>query len=551
MAPPTARADVRLAELLGVLSLAADLGMGQPMEHVLRQCLISLRLAQRLGLDEADREVVYYASLLAWVGCHVDAYEQAKWFGDDTALKADVRRVDFATAAAGPLFMLRHLGAGRPAVERARLGVTFTGDGRRAAEAMLENHWLAADALAARLGLGQRVRDSIEQTFERWDGRGVPKGTKGEEILVTSRLVTLADVVEVYHRAGGTDAAVAVARQRRGTQFDPRVVDVFTGQAASLCAGLDEVSSWDAVIGAEPALGVRLTGAEFDAALEAIADFADVKSAYTIGHSRGVADLAGAAARGFGLGDQAETLVRRAGLVHDLGRLGVPNTIWDKAGRLSHAETERVRLHPYLTERMLVCSPALAPLAAIAVQHHERLDGSGYPRGLSGGALSPEGRVLAAADFYRSRTEPRPHRPACTAGEAAAQLRAEARAGRMDAGAAAAVLAAAGHPATRRPARPADLTGREIEVLQLLACGLSNKQIAERLVISRKTASHHVEHIYAKTGTTNRALASLFAANHGLIPDPSATPADVTPGAAGTRSTGPASKGLGRCERRQ
>ena len=125
MAPPTARADVRLAELLGVLSLAADLGMGQPMEHVLRQCLISLRLAQRLGLDEADREVVYYAALLAWVGCHVDAYEQAKWFGDDMALKADVRRVDFDTAAAGPLFMLRHLGAGRPRLERARLGVAF------------------------------------------------------------------------------------------------------------------------------------------------------------------------------------------------------------------------------------------------------------------------------------------------------------------------------------------------------------------------------------------------------------------------------------------
>ena len=420
MAPPTARADIRLAELLGVLSLAADLGMGQPMEHILRQCLISLRLAQRLRLDEADREVVYYASLLAWVGCHVDAYEQAKWFGDDTALKADVRRVDFAPAAAGPLFMLRHLGAGRPAVERARLGVAFAGDGRRAAEAMLENHWLAADALAARLGLAQRIRDSVEQTFERWDGRGVPRGAKGEEILVTSRLVTLADVVEVYHRAGGTDAAVAVARQRRGTQFDPQVVDVFAGHAASLFAGLDEASTWDAVIGAEPALGVRLTGAGFDAALEAIADFADVKSPYTIGHSRGVADLAGEAARRFGLGDQAATLVRRAGLVHDLGRLGVPNTIWDKAGRLSHAETERVRLHPYLTERMLACSPALAPLAAIAVQHHERLDGSGYPRGLSGGALSPEGRVLAAADFYRSRTEPRPHRPACTAGEAAA-----------------------------------------------------------------------------------------------------------------------------------
>ena len=217
----------------------------------------------------------------------------------------------------------------------------------------------------------------------------------------------------------------------------------------------------------------------------------------------------------------------------------MPNTIWDKRGPLSHAEAERVRLHPYLTERMLVCSPALAPLAAVAVQHHERLDGSGYPRGLSGAALSPEGRILAAADFYQSRTEPRPHRDACGAAEAASQLRAEARAGRLDAEAAAAVLSAAGHPATRRPARPAGLTAREVEVLQLLARGLSNKEIAERLVISRKTAGHHVEHIYAKTGTPNRALASLFAASHGLIQDP--PDGAVRPGPAGTPSTGPAS----------
>ena len=177
MSQTEVRAGIRLAELLAAMSLATDLGMGQPMEHVLRQCLISLRLAQHMGLDEADRAVVYYASLLAWVGCHVDAYEQAKWFGDDTALKTDFRHVDFATPVSGPLFMIRHLGAGRPMPERARVGLAFLSGGsggrsggRRAAEEMLTNHWLAADALASRLGLAQRVRDSVEQTFERWDG---------------------------------------------------------------------------------------------------------------------------------------------------------------------------------------------------------------------------------------------------------------------------------------------------------------------------------------------------------------------------------------------
>ena len=391
---------------------------------------------------------------MAWVGCHVDAYEQAKWFGDDTALKTDFRRTDFATAASRPIFMLRHLGAGRPIAERTRLGLTFLGDGRKAAEAMLDNHWTAADELAARLGLAQQVRDSVEQTFERWDGKGVPKGLEGEEILTASRLVTLADVVEVFHRAGGIEAAVEVARQRRGTQFDPRLVDLFAEHALELCAGLDDTSTWDAVMAAEPAYGIRLGDEQFESALEAIADFTDVKSPYTIGHSRGVADLAGDAARGYGLSDSAARQVRLAGLVHDLGRLGVPNTIWDKPGPLSHPETERIRLHPYLTERMLACSPALAPLAAIAVQHHERMNGSGYPRGLAGGAITPQGRLLAAADYYHSQTEPRPYRPACSAAEAAAHIRAETAAGRLDAEAAAAVLTAAGHRATRRQAGP-------------------------------------------------------------------------------------------------
>jgi HD-GYP domain-containing protein (c-di-GMP phosphodiesterase class II) len=520
MAEPGAAAGVRLAEVLAALSLATDLGMGQPMEHMLRQCLIALRLAERLGLDEDERTVVYYGSLLAWVGCHVDAYEQAKWFGDDTVLKSDFRQADFASASSEALFMMRHLGTGRSAAERVRLGVAFLGDGRRAAGSMLTNHWLAADGLAARLGLAQRIRDCVEQTFERWDGRGAPKGARGPQILMAARLIALADVVEVYHRGAGVDAALTVARERRGTQFDPQLVDLFVAEAPSVLAGLADDSSWDAVIQAEPARAIRLADPEFDAALEAIADFADVKSPYTIGHSRAVAELAGEATRIAGLGDGTAKTVRRAGLVHDLGRLGVPNTIWDKKTPLSRSESERVRMHPYLTERTLASSHALAPLAAIAGQHHERFDGSGYPRGLSGAALSVEGRLLAAADFYQAKTESRPHRAACSAADAALALKEEVRAGRLDGDAAAAVLAAAGHRNPRRMPWPAGLTNREVEVLRLLAAGLSNREIASRLVISVKTASHHVEHIYAKTGTANRSTASLFAANHGLIGGP-------------------------------
>src|SRR5438445_129512 len=221
MTEPAARSGVRLAELLAVLSLAADLGMGQPMEHVLRQCLIGLRLARCLGLAEADQEVVYYTALMVWVGCHVDAYEQAKWFGDDTVFKSDFRRTDFHTVTSGPRFMLRHLGSGMRWHHRAGLIPSFMSDGKRAAESILENHWRASEGLMTQLGLDRAVRDTVEQTFERWDGRGAPKGLKGDEIRVTSRLVNLADVVEVYHCAGGVDAAVSVACERAGTQFDP------------------------------------------------------------------------------------------------------------------------------------------------------------------------------------------------------------------------------------------------------------------------------------------------------------------------------------------
>jgi HD-GYP domain-containing protein (c-di-GMP phosphodiesterase class II) len=507
---------VRLAELVAMLSLGTDLGFGQPMEHVMRQSLIALRLAERLDLDEATRGVVYYVGLIAWVGCHVDAYEQAKWFGDDVALKADAQRVDMVGLRART-FMLGHVGAGQGLVERTRLGVKFLAEGQRAASAMVENHWAATNELAAGLGLSEDVREGLYQTFERWDGKGVPAQAKGEDILIVARLVTLADVVETYHRAGGVQAAIAVARERRGTQFDPALVDVFCSEAPRLFAELDAVTTWTAVIEAEPALEIVLTDEQLESALTAIADFADLKSPWTIGHSRGVADLAFAAASLYGLSDGDATLTRRAALVHDLGRLGVSNAIWDKAGPLTPAELERVRLHPYLTERMLASSAALAALGAIAVQHHERLDGSGYPRGLSGNAIAPAGRILAAADAYHAMTEPRPHRAARSAQDAATELRAGVRERLYDSDAADAVLRAAGHPAKRRREWPAGLTSREVEVLRLLVRGLSNREIAEQLVISRKTAGSHVEHIYAKIGVSNRARAGLFAIKHGLM----------------------------------
>lgn len=516
-------ANIYLAELLAALSLVSDLGMGQPMEHCLRQCLVASRLGDELELDSTDRDAVFYAGLMAWVGCHVDAYEQTKWFGDEFALKGGERTVDMKSSAAEMAFTFQSIHPGASFATRARATLGFFNGGMRDAMQMLANHSRAVDDLAATLGLDENIRTSIDQCFERWDGRG-PDGDKGDEIAVTSRLVSLADVVVFYERAGGVDAAREVARERSGTQFDPAMVDAFCARADAIFADIDTTSTWSAVIEAEPSLRRPLTEPEFDNALEAIADFADVKSPYTAGHSRGVADLAGAAAGVVGLPAVDAITVRRAGLLHDLGRLGVPNSIWDKHEALTLSETERVRMHPYLTERTLASSPALAPLAAVAIQHHERLDGSGYPRGLRGEALSVSGRVLAAADAYHAKLEPRPHRDAVKPAEAASLVRAEVRQGRLDGDAVEAVLESAGHRTRRRPTTLAGLTPRELDVLRLLARGQSTKEIATTLAISRKTAGNHVEHIYTKLGVSNRALATLFAAKHGLL---DAEPSDL------------------------
>ena len=509
-----------MAELVAMLSLGTDLGLGQPMEHMIRACLIALRLAETMDVSERERTVIYYSGLLAWVGCHTDAYEQAKWLGDDLTLKSDAHYAyDMGRTAPGMAFLLTHIGgAGRPLLQRTRVGLGFLGEGRRALQALATNHYLATDELAGRLGLGEDVRASLRESYERWDGKGA-YGLKGEQISLSSRLINLADVVEVFRRTGGVEAAVAVARERRGSQFDPALVDGFCEQAPMLFSDIDGATSWDLVIRSEPSLGSPIRDEDLDDALAALGEFAELKSPWSMGHSGRVADLADAAGRHLGLPATDVVALRRAALVHDIGHLGVSNTIWDKRGELTQAETERVRLHPYLGERMLSYAPGLAPLAAIVVQHHERLDGSGYPRQLSGDAITPAGRILAAADVYAALTEMRPHRPALPPDEAATTLRAEVAAGRLDGDAVSAVLAPAGHRVPRRREWPAGLTSREVEVLRLVARGLSNKEIAEQLVISAKTAGTHVEHIYTKIDASNRAQAGLFAMKHGLMAD--------------------------------
>ncbi len=331
-------APVRLAELVAALSLGIDLGFGQPMEHVLRQCVIALRLGEQVGLDEDDRATIYYAALLVNVGCHSDAYEQAKWFGDDIALKATKYGPE-PFSAADIVTMVRLLGSGSTPLHRFRTGLEFAISGRREVSDMIAGHASLARTLGAELGLSNEVLDALAGSYERWDGRGWPGEASGEDIPIAARVVHLAEFAEVAHRMGGVDAATALAERRRGTQFDPVLVDALRLDAPKIFDLLDEADSWDTVIDAEPSLARALSDEECDDALRAIGRFVDLKSPSRIGHSLAVAELASAAGRQLGLPDDEVARVVPTGA--DPG-LRPPRRLERDLGQARSAHRERL-----------------------------------------------------------------------------------------------------------------------------------------------------------------------------------------------------------------
>jgi HD-GYP domain-containing protein (c-di-GMP phosphodiesterase class II) len=518
----SSNSGLRLAELIAALSLASDLGMGQPMEYALCSCVLAVRLGELLGFNVSDLRGTYYQALLRYIGCNAETYMMAAIVGDELAFRAEgtalyngstsemvgliMRSIRQANEEASPLHLAQMVAQGFLAWPQFKEGSV--------------GHCQVASHLAARLGFEEAIQRALLQSYERWDGRGIPGAFKGEHIAPAVRIVALAQDVIIFHRLGGVEAAVAMAQERKGAAYDPRMVECFCQHGAHLLAELQEEPTWEVMLALEPGAHPFLSEMQFDEACSALSDFADVKSPYTLGHSRGVAELAAEAARRCGLPETDVVAMRRAGLLHDIGRVGVSTSIWVKPGPLSEREWERVRMHPYYTERVLARPPVLARLGALASLHHERLDGSGYHRSVPAGMLSPAARILAAADVYHAMIEPRPHRPARTPEAAADELRREVQAGRLDGEAVSGVLAAAGHRvrSTRR-ALVAGLSEREVEVLRLLARGHTKKQIGESLTISQKTVDHHIQHIYNKINVSTRAAATLFAMEHDLLAD--------------------------------
>ncbi|RUP27529.1 MAG: LuxR family transcriptional regulator [Mycolicibacterium sp.] len=508
--------EVRLAELIASLSLATDLGLGQPQEHVLRQTVIATRLAAAAGMAPEQQAAAFYVSLLAWMGCVADSHELAHWFGDDLQMRADSYQVD----KAGPgmaRFLLGHLAQGQPALQRITMVGRFLAQGVAEMPKLFVSHCQTASDIADRLDLPPEVRAALLDAFERWDGKGVPGRARGAQIQPVMRVVHIADDAEVHHRTGGVDGALEMLRSRRGSEFDPELVDVCGARSDEIFGGLDTVDAWGSVIGGCASLDCTIPDAELTAVLQVFADYADLKSPWFLGYSRRVAELTAAAARTAGLSDDDVALAERAALVHRIGAIGVSTGIWNKPGPLTIAERERVRTVPYLTERVLCRQPRLCEIGAVATAGHERMDGSGYPRGLTGTAIPAPARILAAAVVYQALGEDRPHRSAFALADRAEALRAEVTAGRLDGAAVGAVLTAAGCRPTRRTPLVAGLTGRELEVLEQLVRGSSNRQIAQHLSITPRTVGTHVEHIYTKIGVSTRGAAAMFAMRHGLV----------------------------------
>lgn len=512
--------SVRLAELIAALSLATDLGTGLPFEQALRTCLLATRFAAKLGIDEPGCRDVYYVALLRSIGCVASARELSSSFYDEVAFVGEMYPRDALHMRETLPVLLRHAGAGLPTGQRARAVARVLREGPDGRDHVLAADCEVARMLAERLSMAPSILSSVGQVYERWDGKGSPMHLPGEKIGRAARIVAIATGAELYHREGGVARAQAVLSARSGSLYDPALAHDFAQATPELFDRLPDESIWQAVMAAEPGAPQTVQGETLDATTRAIADFADLKSPYLVGHSPGVATLAEAAARSAGLPEVECAALRWAGHLHDIGRVGVPVGIWNKPGRLSEAEWECVRLHPYYTDRVLARVGALGVITALASRHHERTDGSGYFRGLSGSMLTLSARILAAADTYHALTEPRPHRSAHSPAAAAEVVRAEVKAGRLDGAAVEAVLMAAGH-ATRHvlPQLPAGLSAREVEVLRLLARGASNREMARTLVIAEKTVGHHVQHIYNKIGVSTRAAATLFAVQHDLLVD--------------------------------
>ena len=512
-------ATLRLADLLGGLSLVADLGYGLVPGHAMRSCLVGVALGRRAGLAEHEVAEIFYTSLLSHVGCAAFSHEMSSAFGDELTANRAGARTNFADPKDIFVTLIPESTGDMAPLGRARTAAFIVARGRSLGRRYDTTVCEIARQTARRIDLSEGVQNALFQVKETWNGSGFPQRLKGDEILTTARIARVASEATLFNDLGGVELAVEAVSRRGGSLLDPSIVRDFVANATTLLAEAATGDPREAILAAEPEPIVERHHRGLPHIAAAFGNLVDLKTPFTHGHSKEVARLAMGAAERLGLDAETTDRLHVAAFLHDVGKVGISDQLWEKPGPLTGTEWEQVRMHAYHTERILATSTALEPMARLAGMHHERLDGSGYHRGCRAPEIPTAARVLAAADAFQAMTEERPYRPALDLGHAAEELRALATSGRLDHTAVAAVVETAGQRVRRRrELRPAGLTDREIEVLRLVARACSNREIAEQLHISRRTAEHHVQNTYAKIGVTSRSAAALFAIEHDLLP---------------------------------
>lgn len=512
---------IRMAEVLAAFSLATDLGAGKPMGHAIRACYLGMHIAQTMRLSTEEQAELYYSFLLMHSGCTALSLALTPLIkGDELAAIADITLRDGANPREVLAWMRRFISPDAPLPTRV-LNITEMMLHSRDAVDHQRGACEVAVRTAQRLDMPQGVQEVVRHYLERWDGQG-PYGLKGSAIPVKARLLQMALKVEAFHTARGRHDLETWVLEQKGKAFDPQVVEVFlaVAETPNLWETLAQSDLWAVILDLEPDSPYRyIDEAKLDDVTLAVADFVDLKSPATMGHSRETARIAEGIARRMGLPQSEVADIRRAALVHDLGHVALPGNLLLHPGHLSEVDKEKLRLHPYYTERILSRVPALAAVAALAGKHHERMNGTGYYRGLSGNELSVSACILAVTDEFHERLQAHPGR--ADSGPADALKAMQPEVGTMFSPecfeALAQELGVAAPKPLRRREWPAGLTDRQVEVLRLAARGLSNREIGRQLAITEKTVGHHLEHIYNKIGVSSRVAAVFFAVEHELI----------------------------------
>jgi len=416
---PEAAGTIRLSDVVSALSAALDLTEGQTMGHAVRSCILGMRIAEELHLPVQDSHDLYYALLLKDAGCSSNSARMHQILGsDDIRAKREVKFEDWTKPSlSGLRYLLRNVLPGsslpRRLVKAVELGLEQNRNNAEVIGARCER----GAEIARKIGLNQASADAIRSLDEHWSGAGYPEHRKGQEIPILARIMNVSQTLEVFASARGPAQAVRVVAERGGSWFDPEIVRIVTSleHDEKLWERVQSENAREHVLEMEPGTAIRASAERIDNICRAFAEVIDAKSPYTFTHSMGVAEAAVDISEGLGLAPQTTNMVRRAALLHDVGKLSVSNAILEKPGKLNDDEWKTMKMHPVYTKKIVEKISGFEDLAFVAGAHHERLDGKGYPNGLTGAQLPLTARIICVADVYQALSEKRPYREGLSA----------------------------------------------------------------------------------------------------------------------------------------